>query len=88
MGARSGGGGGAGFGKYYNHFSPTVSINQSNGQATVSFNKYGDKSKKKSHNTFNNLKNALTFANKLSKQGFNKAVDWSAKPSSGLVSFK
>ena len=39
-------------------------------------------------NTFNNLKNALTFANKLSKQGFNKAVDWSAKPSSGLVSFK
>ena len=86
MGARSGGGGG-GFGKYYNHFSPTISINQQTGASTVSYNKYGDKSKKKSHTTFSDLKGATTFANKLSKQGFNKAIDWGIK-SGKIVGFK
>lgn len=76
MGARSGGGGG-GYGRYYSQYNPSISINQSNGSGTVSFN--SRLKGKKNKVTFDTLKDATTFANKLSKSGYQPAMNFALK---------
>jgi len=74
MGARSGGGGN---GRYYSSYNPTININQNSGESTVSFD--SRLKGKKNKVTFGNLKDATTFANKLSKQGYQPAMNFVLK---------